>query len=555
MNRANPLFLIATFTLAIPALAKDATAQVATPAWCGDTDRTGEEWSELAKTEAELKNEFLPNFFERSITNVSDTLCAARSPMPAAERSKLKALQAAWSQRLGLKETDWADTVNLRDEQPTTHDTHVARGFTPEAVDRWTPMQQLIRWSSLNDDELADIDRLGPGVSMLGRYAASYACLKLAYGKAGAAHFSGARWALCGIDVAQLDTRQAMAEIAAAKDTNKRDRMDARLLVYAVNKSVPELKAKAAALAAQDPAYKTVYGFADRATKKWNDLWQTDQAIMTYARRVHFGAAAKSNSATKGCIEEGRTLLDGAIKQAGADRFGKISGADRNNEFARIYQVIVADDRSAVMVDALSTCLAARSKEAKASPRGNPGEGAEPTGEMLLLSSLQWTSLPVFGPRHDTFRAMLVDGSGLEFEKSDTNLAGSINDLMSLKGGSSGSSPNNFAFSTVTKVKKTAKGLQVTFEKTKKTEKDQCLSWTDTKRVSRINADGSVDYHSNCNKRGNVTYNVGDADVVIDAAYAAGVNPGVTLFAGNGMAIAVVGKNGVPTHILGVEVK
>ena len=146
MNRANPLFLIATFTLAIPALAKDATAQVATPAWCGDTDRTGEEWSELAKTEAELKNEFLPNFFERSITNVSDTLCAARSPMPAAERSKLKALQAAWSQRLGLKETDWADTVNLRDEQPVLapHGGTVVEWLVEDG-DPVSPGQPLVR--------------------------------------------------------------------------------------------------------------------------------------------------------------------------------------------------------------------------------------------------------------------------------------------------------------------------------------------------------------------------------------------------------------------------
>jgi hypothetical protein len=81
---------------------------------------------------------------------------------------------------------------------------------------------------------------------------------------------------------------------------------------------------------------------------------------------------------------------------------------------------------------------------------------------------------------------------------------------------------------------------------------DACLSWTETKKISSISPNGTINYEKSCAKRGSIANQT--SPISVPTKYATGIAPGVSIIAVLGFPVTVwKGKQYVA--ILGVPAK
>jgi hypothetical protein len=506
-------------------------ASAAPPAWCKNAPAEPAELSRLSS---------------KDIRQVIKTFVSA-SCTPNAEadthRAEIEAARQAWSKRLGMIESDWADAVAYarsdgdRWIEPTLS-TDVLSAATP--LDQYAVIVAATETSS-EIDAMYATDMFEANLSEVARFAFLDAmCFNAGRNSvpdAGGMLGTEVMWAICQPDFERFDLTKMMTELRADTAHDGALRMKLRIAVYDFPQRIKEHASEVEQLRKREAGHQKLFEVAASARAEWSSGIGKHARLLDLVLAMESGQRAKSRKQLADCGPRTAAALAEAVSSVPARSFTGMHD-ERNNPIAGF-----ASSAGPVLVQSPAVNLAAIAftlctPESGTSKLLTPSLAVGPALRGPRVAAL--SKCKTANVSYDKMNAKLRFPSIKPY--GDAYPAGRLS--VSSRGG------------VVTTVKRDGDVLTVEIEKLLEKQQD-CLKSHSTGRVSRIRDNGSVEYERVCDKSGTVIHDHTWTPFQLSAKYAAWLKRGAQFSAVDGDVIAVWPSKTakVPSMVLGGEVK
>ncbi|MEJ7599963.1 MAG: hypothetical protein WKG01_18800 [Kofleriaceae bacterium] len=520
------------------------TASAGVPGWCKDaSSETSYNLKDLSSTE---------------VLKVISTLALATckpTPEARAAAAQIEASRQAWGKKLAMIDADWADAVAYA--QASTS----GRGVPPAPVlslkdyatatplDQYAAIASKVRIDAGGDVEFQDTDYAAdmfePNLSEVGRFAFVEACVDYKpYALAAPARFAQCQGDLDGFDrtkfATQLRGDTAHPEARAYK-------MYLRWQVYTLPQRMAKHAEEVKKIVTKDPDYKKWWTAAAAGRAQFAATVGTNKALMALATKMDGAFIVQSRKLMEGC----EAATEAALQKAVAEKVPASAFKDAPRDMPREkYDYMGPSDRKdppnfgdfagPVLADIPELMFAL-----------GPYLECHKSGDVLgtYVKGLFKLTPGYRGPRRAALAAVMRE----KIELDD------LNDKVTYPYGAQPFDIGN-AFGTqggvVASLKEEGEYVTVSFEKKSGKEK-ACVQSHYTKRVLRVNSDGSLSYELLCDKWGMVEYDDTPADMRVSKLFKPLLRKGVQFSRFGDVVVAVWPSKSakVPSHILGVQVK
>jgi hypothetical protein len=522
------------FPLAALALASAAPlAHAGVPAWCKDAS-FGSDRYDLKDLSARDPRDVIITF--------AKAVCA---PTPEAEAGagEIEKARQAWSKKLHMNEADWADAVayaksDYRNER-FEYSTKDLAAFTP--IDQWKAISDGFSRPGGNPafrDLFYIADALEPRFSEVGRFAYIQECLGL--GSQSVTSIPSVTWALCQGDIDRFDPVKFSDQLRTDTAHGGELRMSLRLRVLELPAKLKEHTAEIQKLFAKDEAYKKVFDVTAKARAEWASGLGANAALLDLALRMDTAVLSQSRKAYEGCEDKTTAALVAEVAKVPAKTFAGMKDV-RDDPYKGF-----AAGAGPVLVKIPAISLAAMPYilcHAK-------------SGAADFLAAYLEETPGYRGPRTAALSKVIAEKITLDDMDAKIEYPNFESRPYWRSHGSIGS-----AGGVVGSVKPGDDALNVDLEKTL-VKRKECIKSHTTNRLSRILANGTIEYESICDQTGMVTHDTTWGTFKIKKDYAPLLKKGIVFSSvfgqDKGADIIAIWPNKnaeIPTQVLGAAVK
>ncbi len=486
----------------------------AAPEWCKGATFSGElDLGELASTDP-----------TEVVVALAHATCAPTAQAEA-HRAEIERSRKAWGKTLGMADGDWADVIAWAN---AGEGRNVELRLSTKDVTKFTPIDQYVAitegfprpgGNGNYRDAIYVSDALESSLGEVGRYAFIKSCLATAR-DVGSSSPPAATWALCQVDLDRLDLAKLHEELSA--DTAHRG--DLKMALRFELRDLPrrlEEHARAVQAAWQlDPVYEQMFAAAKAGRLEWEATLGKDQKLLELAQQMDSAVWAASRRQLEGCQEKTAAALEAAVAKVPASTFKGMQD-ERNDLFGGF-----AKNAGPALLAVPEVNLAAA-----AYVLCQPSTG---TGDFLAYYLGE--TVGHRGPRSAGFSRMLAEKLTLDDLNARLEWPETSRPYRRV-GGSMGS-----AGGVVASTKIDGDFVIVTLERLI-VKRNECVESHRTNRISRILADGTIEYELVCDKMGIVSHDRTWADFKIRKAFAPLLEPGVKFS-------SVLGKDDLGTDVI-----
>jgi hypothetical protein len=509
------------------------SAAAGVPAWCKDA-AFGSEGYDLRDLSGRDPSDVIITFAKAS---------CAPTPEARAGAAEIEKARQAWSKKLHMIDADWADAVAYAKvdgrADKLTYSTKDLAAFTP--LDQYKALTDGFDRSGGNGpftEPFYIADALESRLSEAGRYGFIEECLKL--GDRSVTSIPSVTWALCQVDIERFDPVKLSEQLRGDTAHGGELRMAMRLRVLDLPARLKEQAAKVQQLLAKDEAYKKVFAVVAKARTEWAAGLGADTKLLALALALDGATFSQSRKAFEGCEDKTTAALTAEISKVPARTFAGMKDI-RDDPYKGF-----AAGAGPALVKIPAVALAAVPFILCHVKSG--------TAEMLA-AYLQET--PGYrGPRTAAIAKVMLEKIALddlneriEYPPFDARPYTRSHGTIGSAGG------------VIAKVQATGDVITVDLEKLL-IKRVECIQSHTTKRISRITADGKVEYEEICDKTGVVTHDGTWGAFKIKKAFAPLLKKGVMFSSIGGqdtgadiIAIWPNKKAELPSLVLGAAVK
>lgn len=519
----------------LAALTVFGVAHAGVPAWCKGASVESDDLRGLSSKEPE---EVIKAF-----------VSAACAPSAEANerRAEIEAARQAWSKRLGMIDTDWADAVDYVTNGTTKEAEIKTKVFaTASPIDQYAVITRGLDGEPsgrtiAKSDAYYAADMFEGRLSDVGRYGFLKAtCLDVQpgiYTPKGGTQGNEVQWALCQQDLEHFDLTKFQNELRADGTHGGAIKMRLRLDTYRLPKQLKDHADQVTKLLAADEANKKLFAVVAAARSEWATGIGTNTKLLELVLAMESARFAQSRKQLDGCVETTRAALAESVSAFPAKAFagfkdkrqGALSG------FARSAAPVLAQSPAFGLAaiayvqcndkDDIATWLLRILEHAPGSRGPRNAALAKARAAKITYDNVEaQLSFPQVRP----FGGQYLDG---EFF-----------------GDSAGGE--------IKSVKRAGETLRVELVKSLVTS-TECVKEHYTKKVERIRDDGVVVYALACDKTGVVTHDTSWAPFELDPQYAAVLKPG-QVFSASGKHVIAIWPNAKakePSWVLGASLK
>lgn len=507
------------------------TASAAPPVWCKGASVERVDLSRLSSKDV---REVLKTFVSAE--------CAPSSEVDA-HRSEIEAARAAWSKRLGMIESDWADAVAY---VASDGDSWIEAKLSTDVLSAATPLDQYAvitdaSATSSTIDAIYATDMFEDKLSEVGRFA-FLGAMCFGTGRNSVSDGSGmvgteVLWAICQPDFERFDLAKLLAELRADTAHDGALKMKLRLAVLDLPKRITAHAADVQQMLKRDDGNRKLFELAAAARAEWSSGTGKNAKLLDLVLMMESAQRAKSRKLFADCAPRTEVALANAVASIPARAFAGMHDDRRDpaGGFASSAGAVLAQSPAvhlAAIAFTLCTPESGLSELLKASLSAGPGLRGP---RNAALSKIKTTNIA-----YDKVDAKLSFPSPRPY--GDRYPGGHVG--VTSEGG------------VVKSVKRNADLVIVEVEKSSE-KQEQCLKSHSTGKVSRVRDDGSVEYHRICDRSGVVTIDTTPKSFELSAKYAPWLKPGVRFSAVDRDAIAIWPSKAAkaPSVVLGAEVK
>jgi hypothetical protein len=503
------------------------------PAWCKDASFASDRY-DLKDLSARDPRDVIITF--------AKAVCAP-SPEAEAGRAEIEKARQAWSKKLGMIEDDWADAVayakvDYRNEK-IEYSTKDLAAFTP--IDQYKALTDGFSRPGGNPafrDPFYLADAFDSRLSEVGRFAFIMECLNL--GSQSVTSIPSVTWGLCQVDIDRFDPVKFSEQVRSDTAHGGELRMSMRLRALELPAKLKEHAAEIQKLFAKDEAYKKVFDVIAKARTEWASGVGANTRLIDLALAMETGALSQSRKAFDGCEDRTTAALVAEVSKVPAKAFAGMKDVRMDP-----YAGFAAGAGPMLMkIPAMSL----------ASMPYILCHGKSGVAE-FLAAYLQDT--PGYrGPRTAAITKVMAEkivlddmNARIEYPPFDSRPYASSHGSIGSAGG------------VVATAKPAGDIINVDLEKSL-IKRMECIKSHTTNRISRILADGKIEYESICDQSGMVTHDTTWGTFKIRKEYAPLLKKGVMFSsvgtADKGMEVVATwsSKNAeLPSMVLGAAVK
>jgi hypothetical protein len=510
--------------IGLTGLAAHAHADPSQPTWCKGLRSSGDVLSRALTDEDP----------DRGIPAIVEFLCFpdgdAKPKLP-----QLEARRQYWMKRMAMTEADWA--TDVPQWAGTSYSIRNTAHVDPQDGVAWSsagPVEQFALLSMKNGDSKAFALQAGAKpymadafqLTQAGRIALIADCIHTNSDN----EVHPARWATCQPDIDALDVTKLAIELRADSARTPYDRMVVRTAWVNLQPTLVAHAAKIKALLAKDEIYGKLFEIARKTHAEWAAGGVASKDLLALVSTLDDARMTGSQKALAGCSERAWPAF--------AAQLAKLTINDLAAEGDPMMNIVAATTRTPdgyLAANALAACEGERdtlTRHLAGAIGGFPGYRGPhtATSTKLAIANLQ------------------PDRRGDKVEYGGGGIGVAVGSLKNPGGGS--------AFAAVAAVADEGDAVRVEFVKTHEMS-TYCEFWKPTNKVIKIEADGTVRYHSECG-----SYVTADADttpkpVKIAKRYAAGIAKGSKVVVSDGVAIATwkSAKDKLPSFVVGIALK
>lgn len=455
-----------------------------------------------------------------------------------AHRDELEQARAMWSRRLGMTEAEWSDAVAY-----ATTPVHAIRaGMTARSLAAASPLDQyaviLKAGDSTGDmDALYAADMFEPRLSEAGRLAfVETSCVRPAPVDAHGMTGTEVIWAICQADIDRMDIPKFLEEIHTDTTHDGALKMKLRLDAYELSAALKRHLAEIEQMKARDDASKRLFTLASQAREAWSSSVGKNTRLLELVLAMDSAALTQSRKQLEGCEESTAAALAEAVSTIPARSFAGMYD-DRghpNAGFAAVAGPVLATS-PAVLLAAGAVLRCAPKTDISAYLHDIVDLGAPSRGPRnAALARIKSTRIT-----YDNANARLVYPQPRPYGE---HYLGEMFQARSLGG-------------VVKSVQKHGDTLKVEIKQTFVRTLD-CTRSHRTGRISKINADGRVEYEDVCDRSELRTHDNTWSSFELSARYATWLRPGV-MFSATGKDVIAVWPSATaktPSIVLGGQV-
>lgn len=480
---------------------------------------------------------------DRVVVTLAKATCKP-SPEAEAGKAQIEAARQAWGKKLLMTDADWADAVDFAnvDARPAdlAYSVKDLTAMTP--VDQYLAINSSVRVGQSYDFDNADYltDMFEPNLTEVGRLAYISKCIKNR-GLSGPEN-EAVSYAQCQGDIDAFDRAKFAAQLRSDTGHPGANKMRLRLEMYALPKKIKEHAEDVKKILAKDAAYKQLWDAAAKGRAQFASTVGQDADLLALATKLDSANWFKSRKQYDGCAEATEAALMKIIstkvpastfKDAGRDTPKALD--DRDSDRTTVAQRVapLLSDIPELMFVAGPYVECHGDKESRST----------------FLQKLFSFSPGFRGPRRAALTMITKEKVVLDDMNEQVRYPRAGQPF------ETGYHPVSDG-GIVKSVKDDADGILVSLEKLL-VKREECVKSHYTKKVTRVNSDGSLSYELICDQMGIVTYDDTPNDSKIDKLYKPQLKKGVQ-YSAVGTAVLAVWKDKnakLPSHILGVEVK
>ena len=516
--------LIATSLVAV--LGHIANASAGVPGWCKDAS---------FDTKYDLRD-LSSQDVERVVITLAKATCKP-SPEADAGKAQIEAARQAWGKKLLMNDADWADAVSFANVDGRPADlAYAVKDLTAmSAVDQYLTINSSIRIGRTYDFDQADYlaDMFEPNLTEVGRLAYISKCIRAR---------DAVVYAQCQGDIDAFDKAKFAVQLRSDTGHPGANKMRIRLEMYALPKKLKEQAAEVKQILAKDAAYKQLWDAAAKGRAQFASTIAQDKELLALATKLDSANWFKSRKQYEGCAEITEASLMKVIStKVPASTFKDVG---RDTPFAK-------DDRTSDRKTVSEKVAPLLSDIPELMFVAGPYIEChgDKSSKSAFLESLFSYSPGFRGPRRAALTAItkekvVLDDMDAQITYPRTGQPFETAYAKSSFGG------------VVKSVKDAEDGILVALEELL-VKREECVKSHYTKKVTRVNSDGSLSYELICDQMGIVTYDDTPSDSKIDKIYKPLLKKGVQ-YSAVGYAVLAVWKDKnakLPSYVLGAEVK
>lgn len=501
----------------------------AAPAWCKD-----------AKVEDryDLSN-LSSKDIEYVITTIVKATCKPTSEAQA-NAAQIEAARQAWGKKLGMSDADWADAVAFtNNDRPKGLEFSTKDAAAMTALDQYHAIRDGISPTNTfvgydEPDYLADM--FEPNLTEVGRFGYIERCIDYS----ASSYIPAVTYAQCQADIDGFDRAKFATQLRADTAHPGENKMAIRFKLYGLPPRLKEHAEKVQTVQASDAAYKKLWEAAARGRAAFASTI-TDKSLQALATKLDGAAMFQSRKQFEGCEASTDAALAKVIGTKVSASLFKDAGRDvpKAQDDLKEDLTSVGSRVAPLMSDIPELMFVV----------GPYVECHKDDSRARFLSGLFQFSVGFRGPRRAALAAITHEKIVLD-DMSAT--------ITYPKTGQPFGGPASVGTdgAIVKSVKEQGDLLMVAPEKLL-VKREECVQSHRTKKITRVNSDGTISYELICDKYGTVTYDDTPADSRIDKVYKPLLKKGVQ-FSAYGTALFAVWPSKdakLPTHVLGVEVK
>lgn len=523
--------LVVAITSVVVSITHAGSAEAA-PAWCKD--------AALGTSTYDLKDLSSPDV-ERVVVAFARAACTPTSEATA-RRAQIETARQAWSKKLYMIESDWADAVAYAGGRLG----HTVSISDESTVDKrpWSTFDPIDQYVLITDDTGTSgdfrldkhyfVDALGPRLSEAGRLAYIAPCISSR--NSGPVH-----WAMCQGDIAQLDLDKLASELRANKRYSGADKMAIRFAVHGLKPVLAAHAEKIKKLLASDPGYAKVFELAFATRKEWGGRYKTDAALIELAAAMDDARVTRSRKALAGCEDTTWAAWKTAMATVPAKAFeGMHDDLDNGKTFKDFAMGPIIGTPSVYLASvALNTCMTiGQDEDAK----------VDTLVHSLARAMQRWPGFR--GPRTATQSAIMK--AGIVFDDRDATL-----DYPAVHRQFAGGSGTGGGGSGVIASMKPSGTLMAVEFKKQLVKQKQCAVWKSNNRIEQIDTNGGLVYGGSCVKHETITIDKAHDRQLVNPRYLDGVKPGMFVAIEQDVAVVTWAKPGapIPSMVFGVPLK
>lgn len=452
---------------------KSAADKAGQPAVCGDygiSNSRDIELEDFADLETSKRD------WKYSAKDFAEVMCSTRGKNLEL-RPKVMALRDKWMKQHGLDEDDFV--VVLVEG--------MGRGWENQSYGAFPgPVSQLAHAPVALDE----LDRYGSRASMLARANFVGRCLQSV----------SDRNVLHTIQCTSepLDAARGLAEIEATPGLNIQSRFHLRQLVHDTVLEQAAARTELAKRAKGEPGITKLIAIADAQHKEWAAPSPARAKLIQLVETMEAATDAKKRSAFAGCDATTHAAWSDVVKAA------DLPAVTETDVLATMVGALFKSPEAYLAYWALELCA------------NGVDAGFAPEFDMLGSAYLRR------GPRSSAIAAWMAAAGEIEFDSKDLEMANLIREL----GTRQGYWGKRVTVGVIDEVVAKDGSVEISFKKDI-IEVQECVAWRQTRRIRKIDTDGTVYYEQVCTKIGPVKSDRTPEDVTISGFVAQGLKPGM----------------------------